>query len=512
METKRDFLKKVSLLAAGGLIIGSCDKQGISSQDKEISDNKEEKVEAKNPYGGKPNAGITLPPYYQPTPSVKNPGNYFPGSEILGPDEMRISFLGSSPEPPTQAQAGTCIMVELGNGKRFFFDIGPGCARNIVAMQVPLAMVNDIFITHLHIDHFGELPYLYCFAPTMGRWKPLRVTGPSGRTSKDGTKAMIEHLKGMVHWNTDAFNTFPIGDGFEIEVNEFDFRDDNGICYDKDGVVIRHWRRIHNKDGASAYRLEWNGLSFVYTGDGRPDELTLRYGKNADVFVSEVLLDVMNLQALKYGLPTVLGTACIDGAAGGHTVHYAAGYIFNQVQPRLAMGTHVQYEAELLPELLAGIRVHWNGLFQLGAPDGVVVNVTKDAIWTRKAAIAEFGSFASPSPQEAAELYDLSPAKTEIVFPNAVHPWTDLVEKTGRDLEIDPRKYYPPEVYRKPDGVVPDGIRVDASALVEEAKKLSANRYHNGSINQLERLAILKNQGILTEEEFRIQKTKILNT
>ena len=85
---------------------------------------------------------------------------------------------------------------------------------------------------------------------------------------------MIEGMKMMTHWHTDTFNASPIGDGYEVEVNEFDFRDDNGICYDKDGVTIRHWRRSHTKDGASAYRLDWNGLSFVWTGDGRPDELT----------------------------------------------------------------------------------------------------------------------------------------------------------------------------------------------------------------------------------------------
>ena len=54
----------------------------------------------------------------------------------------------------------------------------------------------------------------------------------------------------MTHWHTDSFNACPIGDGYEVEVNEFDFRDDNGVCYDKDGVVIRHWRRSHTKDGA----------------------------------------------------------------------------------------------------------------------------------------------------------------------------------------------------------------------------------------------------------------------
>ena len=135
---------------------------------------------------------------------------------------MRISFIGSTPIPVTRAQAGTCIMVELGNGNRFFFDFGSGCMRNIIAMAVPLQTVNDIFFTHLHVDHYADLPYLYAFAPWMGRWKPLRVHGPSGRTPKDGIGHMIEGMKMMTHWHTDSFNACPIGDGYEVEVNEFD--------------------------------------------------------------------------------------------------------------------------------------------------------------------------------------------------------------------------------------------------------------------------------------------------
>ena len=214
---------------------------------------------SRNPYGGVPSGGITLPPYYRPTPYLKSNNVYYPGQEEIGPDEMRISFIGSTPIPVTRSQAGTCIMVELGNGKRFFFDFGSGCVRNIIAMAVPLPTVNDIFLTHLHVDHYADLPYLFAFAPWMGRWKPLRVHGPSGRTPKDGIKHMIEGMKMMTHWHTDSFNGCPIGDGYEIEVNEFDFRKDNGICYDKDGVTIRHWRRSHTKDGASGLpaRLEW---------------------------------------------------------------------------------------------------------------------------------------------------------------------------------------------------------------------------------------------------------------
>ena len=46
----------------------------------------------KSPYGGGPGAGLTIPPYFKPTPSVKSRNNYYPNSEKLGPDEMRISF------------------------------------------------------------------------------------------------------------------------------------------------------------------------------------------------------------------------------------------------------------------------------------------------------------------------------------------------------------------------------------------------------------------------------------
>ena len=243
--------------------------------------------DVKNPYGGGPGTGISLPPYFRPTPSLNNNNVYYPGTEELGKDEMRISFVGSTPFPPRRDQAGTCIMVELGNGKRFFFDFGSGCMRNIIALQMPIGLINDIFLTHLHVDHYADLPYMLPFTATMGlRFKPLRVHGPSGRTPELGTRAMVENMRKMLRWHLEEFDTCPAGDGFEVDVNEFDYRKENDICYDKDGVTVRHWPRSHGKDGASAYRLDWNGLSFVWTGDGRPDELTLKYAKGVDVFVS----------------------------------------------------------------------------------------------------------------------------------------------------------------------------------------------------------------------------------
>jgi ribonuclease Z len=482
--SRRDALKAAGLAGAAALSTGAV----ASAQ---TADKTPIEAQARNPYGGVPSGGITFPQYYRPTPYLASNNIYYPGQEAIGPDEMRISFIGSTPIPVTRVQAGTCIMVELGSGKRFFFDFGSGCMRNIIAMAVPLQTVNDIFFTHLHVDHYADLPYLFAFAPWMGRWKPLRVHGPSGRTPKDGIKHMIEGMKMMTHWHTDSFNASPMGDGYEVEVNEFDFRDDNGICYNKDGVTIRHWRRSHTKDGASAYRLDWNGLSFVWTGDGRPDELSLELAKGVDVFVTEVQPDTANLTALKFGMPPIIAMTTIDQA---HSPHYAVGYMFNKIQPRLAMVTHMSYDEELIPEIIAGIRVHYSGFFQFGAPDVVVVNVTKDAIWTRKAALPEAGNMARPSPREAIDLFDLSLTNLEIKFPDPRHTVADMLEQTVRDREIDPKKYYPPDVYREPQRNFPNGFKIDVREMVVKKVREKIQTKLSGAKDNLQKL-IEKLQG-----------------
>ena len=90
----------------------------------------------------------------------------------------------------------------------------------------------DIFITHLHVDHFGSLPYLYEFGGWAGRWhEPLTVYGPSGADEEYGTKWMVDGMLKMLNWHKDAFDVFPSGN--QIRVVEFDFKDDGGVIYEK---------------------------------------------------------------------------------------------------------------------------------------------------------------------------------------------------------------------------------------------------------------------------------------
>ena len=451
---RRDALKSMGTVAAG--LAAAATPSAMAAEAKA------EPSDVKNPYGSPPGSGISMPPYYRPTPSVKNRNNYFPQSEELGTDEMRITFMGSNPFPPRLSQAGTCIMVECGKTGKFFFDFGSGCMRNIIGLQVPVPEINDIFLSHLHVDHFADLPYLYAFAPSVMRWKPLRVVGPSGRTPELGTKAMVKSMAQMCAWHKQSFTSLPVGDGYETEVTEFDFKDEGGVCYDKNGVTVRHWMRSHTMDGASAYRLDWNGLSFVWTGDGKPDQLTAKYAKGADVFVSEMVVDNPALWGLKQGIPEVVGAFTIDSS---HSPGYGVGYLAKQVEPRLAMATHFSFDRELLGEAVAEVRTHWKGMFAFGI-DLTVVNVTKDAIWIREAAVPDIANTTKPNPQWMVQELFGGVVPKEIVFPNPQHTIAAVQEQAVRDLEVDPEKFTPPDQIRKWVREWPTDLKINPAMLM----------------------------------------------
>ena len=368
----------------------------------------------------------------EPMPWLKSAANWFPGTEDVQPEEIRVTFMGSSPLP-RPGQMGTSVYVELGNGKNFIFDFGPGSIANYLAAKVPLNQINDIFITHLHWDHFASVPYAYVFGAWGGRWhETYRVYGPSGRDEKHGTKYMLASMKEMLTWHRDSFDISPIGQGFDIEAKEFDFRDDGGVVYEKNGVKIIHWRQSHTEDGASAYRLDWNGMCVAFTGDGRPNSLTIKYAKGCDLLITEIQPELIAISAVVSGAMPLIARNTMDQA---HNPAYAAGYLYNQVKPRMAMATHVAYDNYVIPEIVAEVRENWKGPFQFGAPDMVVVNMTKDKVWVRDGVVPLYPNMAPPQ-------FDIS-KEGGLIIPAPKYKREEIQEQSIRDAEINPDLYYP---------------------------------------------------------------------
>jgi ribonuclease Z len=179
-----------------------------------------------------------------------------------------------------------------------------------------------------------------------------------------------------------------------------------------------------------------------------------------DVFVTEMAVDMVNLWALKQGVSPFIGAYTIDNL---HTPHYAVGYLANLVQPRLAMVTHVSYDRELVGEMVAGVRTHYRGFFAFGI-DHTVVNVTKDRVWIREAALPETTNIARPSQEWIAQNVG-GALPTEMTVKN---PFLASQEQSIRDLEIDPALFTPKDQMR-------EWLRLPAESKVNFADLLGAS-------------------------------------
>ncbi len=105
----------------------------------------------------------------------------------------------------------------------------------------------------------------------------------------------------------------------------------------------------------------------------------------------------------------------------------------------------------------------------------MVVNVTKDAIWTRKAAIPDCGAMARPSTADAVELFGLTPANLKVKFPNPKNKLAAQLEAEILNGDIDPKKYYPPDVYRAPAKDYPTNYTIDVREIaLVKAKQAQA--------------------------------------
>jgi len=305
---------------------------------------------------------------------------YAPNSETLAPDEMRVIACGTGMPTPRPAQAAACFLVELGNGDKFLFDIGDGSVERLFGLQIPMAFLDKVFIGHLHGDHFGGLGALYVAGGIAGRFTPIRIWGPSGSRPELGTKAAVDAMEKMYLWDLEGRLGQTDVRGFATEVTEFDYKKVQ-VVYEENGVKITAFPAIHAIDGSVSYRLDWNGLSFVFSSDTYPNKWFMEQAKDADLVVHECFIAVPDLVSRFRLTPE----SALQVGTQIHTPPEAFGKVMSTLQPRLAVAYHFWTGIESTPGVLERIRKTYDGPLSL-AKDYMVWNVTKDDIRVRMAA------------------------------------------------------------------------------------------------------------------------------
>ncbi|MBN9050843.1 MAG: MBL fold metallo-hydrolase [Rhizobiales bacterium] len=313
---------------------------------------------------------------------------YFPNTEALAADEVRIIALGTGRPYMRPAQANSGWLVELGNGDKFMFDFGYGTQMRFSALEIPYQDITAYFATHLHSDHVGDFGQIWVASWVGGRTKPLVVYGPSGTQPNYGMKHFVEKQRESFAWDTATRVGFLPAIGEEVEVHEFNYAE-TAIIYDSNGVRISTFPAIHITDGPVGFRLEWNGLTLVYSGDTTPNGFLVENASNADVLIHDTYNTVDQMVA----------TTGHDKKGGGavntyiHTDPLDAGRIFAMVHPRLAVSFHFYNDFDTASEIEKQIRKSYDGALAL-AHDLMVINVTKARIQTR---MASTGSHVYPN-------------------------------------------------------------------------------------------------------------------
>src|SRR4029079_17383040 len=90
-------------------------------------------------------------------PTVGCEPDRFAASTVSAMD-MDVVFLGTGGSVPTARRSTACVLARVG-GERLLFDCGEGSQRQM-QRSTGLVQVDELYITHLHADHYLGVPGL----------------------------------------------------------------------------------------------------------------------------------------------------------------------------------------------------------------------------------------------------------------------------------------------------------------------------------------------------------------
>jgi ribonuclease Z len=303
---------------------------------------------------------------------------YYPGTEAIAADEIRVIACGTGMPQPRLKQAGSCYLIELGNGDKFIIDMGKGSAERLAALGIPTDQLNRVLISHLHFDHAGDFPSFWLARGVNAARQPLYLWGPGGGQNPDwGIRGWSEKIEDA--WSWDVATRKSSGDprSTQLTVTEIDWKKVNELFYDENGVKIYSIPTIHI-DQSIGFILEWNGMKIAYSGDTAPNKWFLEYAAGADLAIHESMLPP-GMWVDKYSMSH---EAAVMSGTQGHTTPRAFGKIMEIVDPRMAVVNHLQNDFDTASIVEKEVRKYYDGPLSI-AQDFMVWNITEDDLTIR---------------------------------------------------------------------------------------------------------------------------------
>jgi ribonuclease BN (tRNA processing enzyme) len=253
---------------------------------------------------------------------------------------IEVLVLGSG-GPGAAGRAASSYLILIDGDARILVDAGPGSFARLGEAKASLADTDTVLLTHLHIDHAGEIPGLFKARAVSGSgpivfnvWGPTGSKGGGENAYFPGTREFLRLLfgpKGAFAYLNDFAapitlhghdiparvaeaaplgTAAPLGAAAPLQI------------FKRGGLSITAIAGHHGDAPAVIYRIEHAGKSVTFSGDIDAQGLAAlrRIAKSTDLLVfNSVVLDPPGSPAILYTLhtpPHAIGQLAKDVGAG----------------------------------------------------------------------------------------------------------------------------------------------------------------------------------------------------
>lgn len=243
--------------------------------------------------------------------------------------DLTVTLLGTGTPVPSPDRMGNSTLVQAA-GYNLVFDGGRGLPIRLVEAGLHCGQIDGIFLTHYHSDHVNGVAdaWMMGYIPALGaRTAGLDLYGPVG-VKELARGLQIAHADDIRMRVADA-EVDPAAAA--LTAHELPRLD--AIVFNRDGLRVRMFEVDHDKADALTpavgYRIDYRGHSVLISGDTRPTDNVIRWGRNVDLLIHEVA-DFVD--------PTL---PVIQNVYAHHTSPQQAGEIFAETRPQMAAYSHI---------------------------------------------------------------------------------------------------------------------------------------------------------------------------
>lgn len=205
-----------------------------------------------------------------------------------GGNGVWLQVLGSGGPELADKRASSSYLIWHNGKARLLVDIGSGSMLHLEQTDADINDLDAVLLTHLHVDHSGDLPALIKASFFTNRTQDLLIFGPDGNATMPSTIDFIQTLFGSngayryLSSYLDGTESYTIRPHDITLANKLEQTVINNAHYQVTAVPTHH-----GPIPAVAWQIKIANKKIVFSGDMNNDNQTLTHlANNADLLVA----------------------------------------------------------------------------------------------------------------------------------------------------------------------------------------------------------------------------------